>query len=136
MPKTLNTQLTPRQSELFDYYAEHEQKHDYSPGITKVAKHFKRSTTTIHQHLGYLEKKGYIVRDKGVKYSVRVVRSMRDLVLSPEKSIAEVVTIDKKEKAEREIEQKGNPSYEFFLGDSLKVLPQLTRKYNTIYLDP
>jgi len=137
MSKTLTTQLTKKQAQLFNYLDKFEQKNNYSPALSNMADHFGVSVPTIHQHVDYLERKGYLVKEKGVKYSIKLLKTMSDLALNDivEKTITESIS-NKKEKTEKDIEQKGSPKYEFFLGDSLKILPQLTRKYNTIYLDP
>lgn len=137
MPKTLNTPPTQKQAQLWGYINKFEQKNNYSPTLDNMAKHFNVSIPSIFQRVDYLEKKGYVIRQKGIKYSIRVVRNMRDLAQNNiiEKVITESST-NKKEKGAEKFAQKGNPQYEFFLGDSLQVLPQLTRKYSTIYLDP
>ena len=80
MPKILNPQLTKRQAQLFNYLENFQEKKNYSPALSDMASHFGVSIPTIHQHVDYLERKGYLVRQKGVKNSIRVLKTIRELV--------------------------------------------------------
>lgn len=82
MPKTLSEQLTKKQARLFDYVNKFQQKNNYSPALSELAEHFDVSIPTIHQHVDYLERKGYVIRQKGVKNSIRVLKDMRDLTIN------------------------------------------------------
>jgi hypothetical protein len=65
--------------------------------------------------------------NEGVKNSIRLLKKMNDISLTfSNKEIDPTKT----KISNKKIMQEGNPRYEFFLGDSLEVLPQLTRKYN------
>src|SRR3989338_10570643 len=123
MSKTLNTQLTPRQAQLFGYIDRFGQKKNYSPTLSNMANHFGVSIHTVHQHVDYLERKGYLVRQKGVKHSIRLIRNMSDLASDAIASIyyenKEKNNAETREDVTKKITQKENPRYEFFLGDSL-----------------
>jgi len=84
MSKILNSQLTKKQAQLFDYLDKFEQKNNYSPALSDMAKHFDVSIPTIHQHVDYLKRKGYLIKEKGVKNSIRILKHMSDLAYYPE----------------------------------------------------
>jgi DNA-binding transcriptional regulator YhcF (GntR family) len=67
----LNKQLTKKQAEILDYIKKFSQKNNYSPALSKIAEHFKVSIPTIHQHIEYLKKKGYLKTQKGIKHSIQ-----------------------------------------------------------------
>jgi len=76
----LNKQLTKKQAEVLDYVKKFQQKNNYSPALSNVADHFSRSVPTIFQHVDYLNRKGYLVKQKGKKYSIRVLKTMAEIV--------------------------------------------------------
>ncbi len=83
MSKILTTQLTKKQARLFDYIDKFEHRKKYSPALSDMANHFGVSIPTIHQCVDYLERKGYLVRQKGIKHSIRLLKTMRDIALVP-----------------------------------------------------
>lgn len=74
----LNKQLTKKQAEIFDYIKKFSQKNNYSPALSKIAGHFKVSIPTIHQHIEYLKKKGYLKTQKGIKHSIQTTHQNND----------------------------------------------------------
>lgn len=55
--------LTKRQAELYRYVAGYQWARSYAPTFEEIADAFEyRSLATVHEHLGRLEKKGWIHR--------------------------------------------------------------------------
>jgi len=52
--------LTPKQKQVFEYIKNFYRQNGYSPSLKELAKQFQKSTTTIHQYLTYLQKKGFL----------------------------------------------------------------------------
>jgi len=138
MPNVLNPQLTKKQAMLFDYLDKFEQKNNYPPTFERMAHRFNVSIPTIHQRVDYLEKKGRIVRQKGVKHSIRVLKTMRDIVqisAMEEKTVQDFVLPVKKN-----IEQRGKISdyiNKVYNGDVMHVLKDLPdNSVDMIFGDP
>ncbi len=55
-----NPMLTKRKKQIFDYIKRFIKKHDYSPSIPEVAKHFELAISTVHQHIEELKRDGYL----------------------------------------------------------------------------
>ncbi len=56
--------LTKRQKQILDYTKAYISKKGFSPTFEEIRKHFKLSAlSTVHQHIGTLEKKGYIEKN-------------------------------------------------------------------------
>ncbi len=57
--------LTKRQAELVRFLVAYHREHGCAPTLDEVAEHFAlHSTATVHEHLGELERKGYLVRQR------------------------------------------------------------------------
>ena len=133
MPKTLTTQLTKRQAQLFDYLENFQEKKNYSPALSDMANHFHVSIPTIHQHVCYLEKKGYLVRQKGVKNSIRVLKNMRELVENIVIENSQVMAVENTE-TKKNIKDYLNKVYN---GDIMHVLRNLPdNSVDMIFGDP
>ena len=52
----------------------------------------------------YLEKKGYVVRQKGVKYSIQIIKNLRDIKDVQPNPTGEIFNISNKEKLQKKIE--------------------------------
>ncbi|KKU49599.1 MAG: methylase protein [Parcubacteria group bacterium GW2011_GWA1_47_10] len=118
MPRTLNTQLTKKQAQLFGYLDKFQQRKNYSPALKEMAEHFKVSIPTISQRVDYLEKKGRIVRQKGVKHSIRVLKTMQDIVspfIEPKEISISLPTLKYKEL----------PLNKIIYGDAVEVMKQM-----------
>ncbi|KKQ64849.1 MAG: Adenine-specific DNA methylase [Candidatus Daviesbacteria bacterium GW2011_GWA2_38_24] len=104
MPKILTSQLTKKQAQLFDFVEKFQQRKNYSPALHDMANHFGVSIPTISQHVDYLEKKGYVVRQKGVKYSIQIIKNLRDIKDVQPNPTGEIFNISNKEKLQKKIE--------------------------------
>jgi repressor LexA len=57
--------ITKRQKQILDFIKDYDNKKGYAPSLKEIKKHFKLSSeSTVHQHLGILEEKGYLARKK------------------------------------------------------------------------
>lgn len=55
--------LTPKQKKVLDFVTSFIDKHDYSPSLEEIARHFRlKSVSTVHQYLKALKQKGYLKR--------------------------------------------------------------------------
>ena len=67
------TQLTPRQREVYDFIRQHSAF--YGPAIREIAAGLQiRSPNGVVCHLDALERKGYISRKRGVARGIEVVK--------------------------------------------------------------
>ena len=121
MPKILNQQLTKKQAQLFDYLNKFEQKNNYSPALSNIADHFDVSIPTISQHVDYLQRKGYLVKQKGKKYSIRLLKTMRDL--SPKAN--EEIEHDKNSEQSEQEKYKELPLNKILCGDSIEEMRKI-----------
>lgn len=129
MPNLLNTQLTKKQAEVFGYLEKFQQKKKYSPALSNIAEHFDVSVPTIHQHVDYLERKGYLIKQKGVKHSIKLLRTISDLVST-------FTYEDIKPKIEV-AEYKKLPLNKIILGDALLELKKIPKEScDVIIVDP
>src|SRR3972149_6748901 len=55
--------ITPKQKKILDYIRDYYEKNSYAPSLQEIAKHFKKSVPTIHQHTNALVNKGYLEKD-------------------------------------------------------------------------
>lgn len=56
--------LTPKQKAIYEFILSYYKKNDYSPSIREIAKHFKRSTPTVHKIINIIVKKGYLKKSR------------------------------------------------------------------------
>lgn len=57
--------LPKKKQQLLSYLRDYIRDHGYAPTLTEIAKAFKvRSLATVHEHLAFLEKAGFIQRGK------------------------------------------------------------------------
>lgn len=59
--------LTERQKEMFDYLSVYQQAHGTTPTQTEMAAHFNISQSNVAKHLAALERRGWVMRGKGMK---------------------------------------------------------------------
>lgn len=72
--------LSPRQHQLLAYLHDYIESRGYAPNFQEMADHFGyKSLATIHEHLGVLEKKGYIRRVFNEARSIEIVNLTPDL---------------------------------------------------------
>lgn len=73
--------LTKKQKQVLDFIKQYGEKHDYSPSIPEMAKHFKRAVGTMHEHVERLGKGGYLQKQANKRRGIEV--SVTDLVKVP-----------------------------------------------------
>ena len=61
---------TKRQAEILHFARECRRENGYSPSMVEIAKHFKISVPTVHQHIYSLRNKNLLLVDKGKKRSI------------------------------------------------------------------
>jgi repressor LexA len=64
--------LTPRQFAVLQFVQDYQRQKGYSPTMQELADHFDVSKVTIFEHLGSLEKKGWLSRAKYRARSLRI----------------------------------------------------------------
>jgi len=73
-----------RQAEVLQFVTKFQREKDYSPSLGEIAKNFRVSIPTIHQHIYYLQKKNLLSADKGKRRSIQAFNDQkRDLVEIP-----------------------------------------------------
>lgn len=60
-----------KQSEILLFIERFKKSRGYSPSLTEMAKYFKVSVPTIHQHVSYLRQKGILSSEKGKQRSIQ-----------------------------------------------------------------
>ncbi len=66
---------TKREAEILQFAREYRQENGFSPSLVEIAKHFKRSVPTIHQHVYSLRSKNLLLIDKGKKRSINALHN-------------------------------------------------------------
>ncbi len=73
-----------RQAEVLDFVSKFQRIKGGSPSLAEIARHFKVSIPTIHQHVSYLQKKNLLTTEKGKRRSIQVFNDHKqDLVQIP-----------------------------------------------------
>lgn len=74
--------LTPKQKKLLDFVTSFVSKHDYSPSLEEIAKHFRfKSVSTVHQYVEALRQKGYLSKIQHKQRSITPVTSETEILL-------------------------------------------------------
>jgi repressor LexA len=61
---------------ILDYLKHYIKNHGYAPTLSEIAKAFKLSSlATVHEHLSFLEKTGYIKRDKNNARGIEILEA-------------------------------------------------------------
>ena len=69
--------LTPKQLKLFKYIKEYKKENEYMPTIREMCSYMNaKSTSSIAQMLGYIERKGYIKRYPAHARAITIVREV------------------------------------------------------------
>jgi repressor LexA len=66
---------TKREAEILQFAREYRQENGFSPSMVEIAKHFKRSVPTIHQHVYSLREKNLLLVEKGKKRSINALHN-------------------------------------------------------------
>lgn len=78
------TKPSKRQAEILDFVSKFQRSRGYSPSLKEIAKDFKISIPTVHQHITYLRKKNLLSAHKGKKRSIQTFNDQkRDIVEIP-----------------------------------------------------
>src|SRR3989338_9583084 len=121
MPNVLNSQLTKKQARVLDYVTKCKDKKNYSTALTEIADHFEISIPTVHQHVDYLERKGYLVKNKEQKHSIKVLKTMREIL--PNIEIAPIIQLTDNEETRKYKELPLNKIICGDVGEVMKKFP-------------
>src|SRR5919197_2989101 len=76
--------LTKRQQEIFDFIKRYSAKHGYPPTVRDIGKAIGlTSSSTVHAHLGNLEKVGLLRRDPSKPRAIEVLVDKAKQAVSP-----------------------------------------------------
>lgn len=76
--------LTKRQKQIYDYTKSFIDKKGFSPTLEEIKKHFRLSSlSTIHQHIGVLAEKGFIIKDDNLARGISLIEKTAKLVKIP-----------------------------------------------------
>ncbi len=67
------TQPSKRQAEILEFITKFQKKKRYSPSLAEMAKHFRTSIPTVHEHIAYLREKNLLSAEKGRRRSLDVI---------------------------------------------------------------
>jgi len=65
--------ITPKQKSILDFIVSFFEEHGYSPSLAEIAKRFKRSVPTVHQHVEMLKNKGLLDKQEKTWRSIALV---------------------------------------------------------------
>jgi len=68
--------ILPKQKQkILQYLKDYIDQHDYAPTLTEIAKEFSVSSlATVHEHLGFLEDRGFIRRVAGEERGIKILK--------------------------------------------------------------
>ena len=66
---------TKREAEILQFAREYRQENGFSPSMVEIAKYFKRSVPTVHQHIYSLRNKNLLLVEKGKKRSINALHN-------------------------------------------------------------
>lgn len=75
--------LTPKQKEILNYIKDFIKKNGYSPSLEEIAKHFKRSVVTIHEHIESLKTKGFLNKLDNQARAIEIIKKNNNLIKIP-----------------------------------------------------
>ena len=76
--------ITKRQKQIYDFIKSYIDKKDLSPTLEEIKKHFRLSSlSTIHQHVGTLEDKGFLIKDNNLARGISLKEKTFNLVNIP-----------------------------------------------------
>lgn len=73
--------LTPKQKEILDFILSFLNKEGYSPSLEEIAKRFKKSIPTVHQHVEALKTKGFLLKEDNVSRGISLKNSRTGIFL-------------------------------------------------------
>ncbi len=74
--------ITPKKKEILDFINTFTKRKGFSPSIPEIAKHFKKSISTIHQHLDELKNSGSLKGERNKHRGVKISKN-EELVSIP-----------------------------------------------------
>lgn len=83
MGRKINRALTPKQKDILDFVTQFCQEKGYSPSLGEVGTEFNLATSTVHQHLKSLGRKGYLKREDNQPRGVSVLEESLDSMEIP-----------------------------------------------------
>ncbi len=85
----MTTILPKKKQAILAYLKEYIEQHGYAPTLSEIAKAFRvRSLATVHEHLAFLEKGGFITKSKSDARELTIVRHDADAVYQEASSIS------------------------------------------------
>ena len=76
--------LTKRQKQIYDYTKSYINRKGFSPTLEEIKRHFRLSSlSTIHQHIGTLADKGFIIKDDNSARGISLAEKTAKLVKIP-----------------------------------------------------
>lgn len=80
----MNQPLTPKQKKILDFITNYTKKHDYSPSLEEIAKHFRlKAVSTVHQYIEVLKNKGYLKKIENKSRSIQPLSKTSQLIEVP-----------------------------------------------------
>jgi SOS regulatory protein LexA len=73
--------ITPKQKDILDFILSFLDKEGYSPSLEEIAKRFKKSIPTIHQHVEALKSKGFLLKEDNVSRGISLKYSRSGIFL-------------------------------------------------------
>ena len=65
--------LTEKQLAIFDFIKAHQVTTGVTPTQTEMAQHFETAQSNIAKHLAAIERRGWIVRPRGLKNGITIL---------------------------------------------------------------
>ena len=78
--------LTKRQKQILNYIKDFTKNNDYSPSLGEIARHFKRTVATIHEHVETMKSKGFLNKIEHQARGIKVIddnKIIKDLIEIP-----------------------------------------------------
>lgn len=77
--------LTKKKKQILDYIKKYIKKHDYSPSLEEIGKHFNLFASTVHQHIEELKFGGYLNKLNNQARTIQVLKDKKshDLITIP-----------------------------------------------------
>lgn len=78
--------LTKRQKQILNYIKDFTKNNDYSPSLGEIARHFKRTVATIHEHVETIKSKGFLNKIEHQARGIKVIddnKIIKDLIEIP-----------------------------------------------------
>jgi len=81
--------LTKKEKMILEFIRVYSELHGFSPSLYDIAEHFElRAVSTVHEHIGNLKKKGYVIKEASQARSLQLIdatlagQDVREITLS------------------------------------------------------